>query len=477
MKAPFSEYLNEITLPLQELIRTLNKTYDYVSILATDCSGLEVRVSRYAKSVTSDTLTSERGIVVRLCKDHQYFEYAWNDYHPEDNDAIVEKILEESTAQWQTLENVQQEIYKTNILDDEPLVFFVEKECEILPEEMNIKEFVKDLTDISKEALERSEEVIDCYVNAQCTHVNKMFLTKNRYLRQSYVFSEGIIMAAVLRDEQTQLAYQGLSGCCGPEIFKGLKDLLPDVLDNAFALLDAEPMVPGEYDIITTPEISGLLAHEAFGHGVEMDMFVKERALGKDYIGKRVGSDLVSMREGALSAEDVSSYVFDDEGVLGQDTLEIENGILKTGICDALAAVRLDVKPTGNGKRENYAHKAYTRMTNTIFDRGEDDLEDMIKSIDYGFLLDGMESGMEDPKHWGIQCIIKMGREIKDGKLTGKIFAPIIMTGYVPDVLGSISMVSKDLEVYGNGFCGKGYKEIVKVSDGGPYLKTKARLG
>ena len=83
----------------------------------------------------------------------------------------------------------------------------------------------------------------------------------------------------------------------------------------------------------------------------------------------------------------------------------------------------------------------------------------------------------EDPKHWGIQCIIKMGREIRDGKLTGKIVAPIIMTGYVPELLGNISMRSSDREIFGTGGCGKGHKEWVKVSDGGPYLKTKARLG
>ena len=84
---------------------------------------------------------------------------------------------------------------------------------------------------------------------------------------------------------------------------------------------------------------------------------------------------------------------------------------------------------------------------------------------------------MEDPKHWGIQCIIKLGREIKDGKLTGKVVAPIIMTGYVPDLLGNVSMRSKDRVVFGSGGCGKGHKEWVKVADGGPYLKTKARLG
>ena len=69
------------------------------------------------------------------------------------------------------------------------------------------------------------------------------------------------------------------------------------------------------------------------------------------------------------------------------------------------------------------------------------------------------------------------GYEIEHGKLTGKVVAPVIMTGYVPDLLGSISMASRDRRVDGNGACGKGYKEWVKVADGGPYLKMKARLG
>jgi TldD protein len=101
----------------------------------------------------------------------------------------------------------------------------------------------------------------------------------------------------------------------------------------------------------------------------------------------------------------------------------------------------------------------------------------MIASIKKGYLLAGMDSGMEDPKHWGIQCIIDRGYEIIDGKLTGKVVSPVVLTGYVPDLLGSISMVSDDYLSFGNGACGKGYKEWVKVSDGGPYLKARATLG
>ena len=84
---------------------------------------------------------------------------------------------------------------------------------------------------------------------------------------------------------------------------------------------------------------------------------------------------------------------------------------------------------------------------------------------------------MEDPKNWGIQAMVSIAREIRDGKLTGKIFSPIVLTGYVPDLLKSVSMMSGKVELSGSGYCGKGWKEWVKVSDGGPYMKARIRLG
>ena len=84
---------------------------------------------------------------------------------------------------------------------------------------------------------------------------------------------------------------------------------------------------------------------------------------------------------------------------------------------------------------------------------------------------------MEDSKNWQIQCTAEYAREIKDGKFTGVIVSPVVISGYVPDVLKSITMVSDDFKVSGSGYCGKGHKEWVRVSDGGPHLKAKVKLG
>ncbi|MBO5998937.1 MAG: TldD/PmbA family protein [Lachnospiraceae bacterium] len=478
MKAPFSQYLADIAPALKELAARLGGRYDYVSILSTDSVGFNISISQSSKSVSNQNMTTERGSVVRVCRDGLYSEAAFNEFDPSEVSLTADQLMERLDDQLALLKECGAEIYETDVLPDEPLEISAEKETEQLPENCDVKALVEYMSGLSDRGMENTEGALDVIVRAMSTHISKIFLTANRDMRQSYVFTEASLVSyAPSESGDIRVIFDGVSGCGGPEIIYGLDAKISELPKVMKDLVSAGSIEPGEYDIITEPGVTGLIAHEAFGHGVEMDMFVKGRALGAEYIGKRVGSDKVTMHEGALCDESVTAFVFDDEGTPAGDVTEIDHGILKGGICDALSALRLGVRPTGNGKRENYAHKVYTRMTNTVFDSGDDTLEDMIASIENGYLLAGMDSGMEDPKHWGIQCIINRGYEIRDGKLTGKVVAPVIMTGYVPDVLGSVSMASKDRRVDGNGACGKGYKEWVKVADGGPYLKMRARLG
>ncbi len=478
MKAPFSAYLDSIEPALRRLVGILGEEFEYVSVLSTDSVGFQLALSQHSKSVTNQNRTTERGSVVRVYRGGRYSEYAFNEFDPEKVTEKAAVISSELQKQFALLELCGSETLETPILDDEPIELFCEKEAEILPETADTAKLIEALQSVSDEGVRTIPGALDCQAGGSSTHISKLFLSKNRTMRQSYVYTEGMYAAfAPSKEGEMKMVYEGVSGLCGPEILFTLKEKIREAPKIMEDVLGSEKIVPGEYDVITSPDVTGLIAHEAFGHGVEMDMFVKGRALGADYIGKRVGSELVTMHEGALCAESVTGYAFDDEGTLAGDVTEIDKGILRAGICDALAAKRLGVKPTGNGKRENYSHKVYTRMTNTLFDSGSDSLEEMIASIEFGYLLAGSESGMEDPKHWGIQCIVSRGYEIRGGKLTGKVVSPIVMTGYVPDLLGNISMASPDRCVFGTGACGKGHKEWVKVADGGPYLKTKARLG
>ena len=477
MKAPFSTWLAEQAGPLKELIAALSSQYDYVSVLASDSDGFSMMASQKNKMLDRRTMTTERGMVVRVHRDGLYSEYSFNLGDLSDIGRIAAGMRQILDDQLSVLAAVNAQIYDTPKPDDSPLIIFEEMDTDSLPEETDTNAMMEKLQAYSDRGVAADERVVDCRIRLSSTHINKMFLTENRDERQSYVITEASAIVIATGNGRTEAAYNGVSGRSGPDITDTLEEVVDATVKNALEALTAERIVPGEYDIITDPEVTGLIAHEAFGHGVEMDMFVKKRALGAEHIGKRVGSDLVTMHEGALCVTDVASYAFDDEGTPAGDVVEIEHGILKTGICDALSALRLGTKPTGNGKRQNFEHKVYTRMTNTMFDSGDDTREAMIASVKKGYLLEGVHSGMEDPKHWGIQCIVARGREIVDGRLTGRVAAPVIMTGYVPDLLGSISMVGTDSSSYGNGACGKGHKEWVKVSDGGPYLKARARLG
>lgn len=350
-------------------------------------------------------------------------------------------------------------------------------EVGIIPEITGSEEIIKKMSSVKDKAFAASNFLFDCRVNYQHVHVSKMFISNKKDLMQSYIFSEGSIVTLVKRDDNLKYCFQPFSGLYGTELIDSMKEKVDKLVYTTEKLLDAKQIVPGDYEVICSPDVSGIIAHEAFGHGVEMDMFVKNRALAVDYMNKQVASKLVTMRDGAKSAKDVSSYLFDDEGVLGTDTVIIDNGILKAGLSDTQSALYLKKTPTGNGKRQSFERKAYARMTNTFFEPGSDKLSDMIASIKHGYFIDCPMSGMEDPKNWGIQCMVQYGIEIRDGKLTDNYVSPIVMTGYVPDLLKSISMISEEVKLSGTGACGKGYKEFVKVSCGGPYIKGKVRLG
>ncbi len=477
MNAPFSAYLSENAAGLKKLLGLFRERYDYTSILASDSKGFKIAITGKNDDIENSNITTERGIVIRVHKDGLYSEYSLNRFDKDHPEASFEEASKALDAQMELLKSTETEVYFTSKLSDEPCTLSKEFETEELPETCDMGKIIDNMHELREYAKKKSENLVDIRFNLQSTHISKLFLTANRDMRQSYVYSEGNVIPIKSSEAKTVYSYEGISGRVGPELFAGMKDIVDKALRTADEEISASAVEPGEYDVITCPDVTGLIAHEAFGHGVEMDMFVKDRALGAKYIGKRVGSDKVTMHEGANCAVDVTSYAFDDEGTLAGDVTEIDHGILRTGICDALSALRLGTEPTGNGKRQNFEHKVYSRMTNTVFDSGTDTLEDMIKSIKFGYLLEEMASGMEDPKHWGIQCIVERGYEINDGKLTGKVVSPVVMTGYVPDVLGSVSMVSTDRKVYGNGMCGKGCKEWVKVADGGPYLKLRARLG
>lgn len=471
MELKDSEYLKKIKPTAKKLLSALLQKYEYASILAVDADGMNYAVSRTGVNIGSSELYCSRGFVIRIYDGGEAAEYSLSDLCEND----IPKIMSKIEAKIKLPSNLKSE--PANIPDDSPITLHKSTEYEKDPKELGDDKIAELLSELREKGLKKDSRILDLIVRCSYRKYSKLFLSKNRDMMQNVMWTTGVLIALAKRGEEIKNSYEGFSTLGGAEILDQMENGLDDAVKKAIALLDSETITPGEYDCICAPDVTGMIVHEAFGHGVEMDMFVKKRALAEKYIGKRVASDLVTMHDGALSAEQAATYFFDDEGTPAQDTVIIEKGILKRGICDAQSAARLGTTPTGNGRRQDFERKAYTRMTNTYFEGGNDKLEDMIASVKYGFLLEDASSGMEDPKNWGIQCMVTTAKEIKDGALTGRIFSPIVLTGYVPDLLKSISMMSENPILSGTGYCGKGYKEWVKVSDGGPYIKAKIRLG
>ncbi|MDF2505159.1 TldD/PmbA family protein [Clostridium sp.] len=475
MKVKMSKFLLEKKSTLKKLLDILSMDFKYVSILGTDSFGKQYLVQNTGVSI-EDSFWNERGFVVRIYNGIGYSEYSFNNIN---SATVVEMAKNIKYRVNYEIKKMKASVNITTypIINEEKINSSFLGEVKVSFEETSDKDIISRLTLLNRKATSISEFVVNCKIKLQQVHVSKIFISSKKDLTQSYVWSEGYIFPITRKEKKTKFNYSSVSGLKGVEILDEMDSQVDETISMAVKLLDAKPLKPGEYDAICSPDVSGIIAHEAFGHGVEMDMFIKNRAKAKAYIGKEVASNIVTMRDGATSAEEVSSYLFDDEGSIGGDTTIIKDGILETGICDILSALRLGVNPTGNGKRQSFERKAYTRMTNTFFENGKDKIGDMISSIKYGYFLNCPTSGMEDPKNWGIQCMVNYGLEIKNGKFTGNIVSPVVMTGYVPDLLKSISMVSNEVELKGSGACGKGYKEFVKVSSGGPYIKAKVRLG
>lgn len=469
------EKLDIVKPALKNLVSELRKKYAYASVLAVQDDSRAWRINRAGKRINNIGLGGS-GYVVRVFDEIGCAEYSFNEFSEEKIPEIVKAIDERIALQTANIPDGIKPL-PTPIPSDEPATLKKVSGYAIDPRELGDEKILERLDAIRNKTLS-VDGVLDAMVNVSYRKFRKLFISENRDLDQTVMWTNGAIVALALRGEEVKDAYKGFSQLGGAEILDRMEEFATEVANKAIELLSSEQMIPGEYDCICDPDTTGMIVHEAFGHGVEMDMFVKDRALAASFIDERVASDLVTMHDGN-AVDDSATMWFDDEGTLTSDTVVINGGILKKGMCDALSAARLGVKPTGNGRRESYERKVYTRMTNTYFEGAAQNvtLDEMIASIKYGFLLESPSSGMEDPKNWGIQCMVTTAREIKDGKLTGKIFSPIVLTGYVPDLLKSVSMMSGQLVTCGSGYCGKGYKEWVKVSDGGPYMKARIRLG
>jgi TldD protein len=316
----------------------------------------------------------------------------------------------------------------------------------------------------------------------------RLFYSRGRLL-SSDISNVGFYLVPMASDGKKQVMNFAAFSGTGHEATRVKDEQIREVADLAVRYLSADKIPPGEYRVILDPDLTGTLAHESFGHGCEVDALMRGAARAALYVGRRVGSDLVNIVDfGGLTGRHGSIF-FSDDGVLAEEpTVLVKDGILQpTLMTDLYSYLHMrdrlpGLKLSANGRLQAYDHPIYARMTNTYFlplakEKGGMTKDELIADSGDAVLIEQLTSGMEDPLGWGVQLQALRGREIKAGKLTGKLYYQVGMTGYVPDVLASVDGLTTELNVSSGGSCGKGHKEYVRVSSGGPYIRCRMKLG
>ncbi len=240
----------------------------------------------------------------------------------------------------------------------------------------------------------------------------------------------------------------------------------------ALVNLDAVPAPAGAMTVVLGPGWPGILLHEAIGHGLEGDFNRKGTSAFAGRVGERVASPLCTVVDDGTLAERRGSLNIDDEGTPTQCTTLIEGGVLKGYLQDKLNARLMNTAPTGNGRRESYAHLPLPRMTNTYMLPGAHDPGEIIASVERGLYAVNFGGGQVDITSGKFVFSASEAYLIENGRITRPVRGATLI-GNGPDVLTKVSMVGNDLQLdAGVGTCGKD-GQSVPVGVGQPTLKIE----
>ncbi len=248
-------------------------------------------------------------------------------------------------------------------------------------------------------------------------------------------------------------------------------DYAAEAVRGALVNLEAVDTPAGSMTVVLGPGWPGVLLHEAVGHGLEGDFNRKGLSAFSGRIGEQVASPLCTVVDDGTLSGRRGSLSMDDEGTPGSHTVLIENGILKSYMQDRFNARLMGMEPTGNGRRESYAHLPLPRMTNTYMLPGEQDPEEILASVQNGLYAVNFAGGQVDITSGKFVFSLSEAYLIENGKITAPV-KDATLIGNGPEVMTRISMVGNDLKLDpGVGSCGKD-GQTVPVGVGQPTLKV-----
>jgi len=251
-----------------------------------------------------------------------------------------------------------------------------------------------------------------------------------------------------------------------------LREYVDQAVNAALTNLESRPAPAGEMTVVLGPGWPGVLLHEAVGHGLEGDFNRKGSSTFAGRIGQRVAAKGVTVLDDGTIADRRGSLNIDDEGHATQRNVLIEDGILKGYIQDAMNARLMGVKPTGNGRRESYAHVPMPRMTNTYMLGGDRSREEIIASIKKGLYATNFGGGQVDITSGKFVFSASEAFWVENGKIQYPVKGATLI-GNGPEAMTRVSMIGNDMQLdTGVGVCGKD-GQSVPVGVGQPTLRIE----
>jgi TldD protein len=304
------------------------------------------------------------------------------------------------------------------------------------------------------------------------------------FQRRFYVNSEGadiveekiycgVSFLAMAKDGMNvQMRHKSRAGTRGFNTIKGAEEYIEEVKKDAIDLLKAEKVKAGVYTVIADPVLTGVFAHEAFGHLSEADFTYNNERMRKIMkIGRKFGSKELNIVDDGTLKGARGSIKYDDEGVKSKRNFLIKKGMLVGRLHSRESAAKMGEKPTGNARAINYRYAPIVRMTNTNIMKGNKTFEELAGDVDNGIYAVSALGGQTELEMFTFSSA--KAYMIKDGKI-GAMVRDVILTGNVFDTLKNIDGIGSDVTMHGSlGGCGKGGQFPLPVSDGGPHIRIR----
>ncbi|MFP4051182.1 MAG: TldD/PmbA family protein [Thermoplasmata archaeon] len=264
------------------------------------------------------------------------------------------------------------------------------------------------------------------------------------------------------KSDTIQRASQGIGGTGGYEITEEAYEEKDIVLDRLETLLEAESAPSGKMSLIMDPHLAGVFSHEAFGHAAESDLVATGNSCLAGKIGKKVASDIVTIKDDP-TMDGYGSFPFDDEGTKAKNRVLVKDGTLNNFILDRENAWKLDMEPNGGARAEDFRVKPLVRMSNTIMEPGDMKFDELLEEVDRGIYAKSSSGGQVSPAQGTFQFNAQEAYLIEDGEII-KPLRDVSFNGFTLETLKNITSITDEMET-GIGHCGKGQR--ASVTDGG----------